>query len=233
LVVLVAFLAACSSGETVVTVSAASSLTEIAEALEAEYEAAHPDVDVRLNIAGSATLVAQIRDGAPADILLAADELALPADNPLVNETIAIATNQLVVAVPVASMRELQDLEDPDLRVVACDPSVPCGRLAERVIENTPLAPFEVEPDSLEQNVRLVRQRLLSGEADVGFIYRTDLRDQPDLKVLELGVGPEAYRNVVTVSRLTDDPQVVEFMDFLAGSETVSAMTEDLGFGVP
>ena len=55
------------------TVYAAASLSEAFEDLATEYEAANPDVDVKLNIAGSARLAAQISAGARADVFASAN----------------------------------------------------------------------------------------------------------------------------------------------------------------
>ncbi len=225
-------LAGCGGNSEEVTISAASSLTEVAEALETQLEADHPDLDITLNLGGSAGLVAQIRQGAPVDILLAADDQALVPDDPLVLESAALATNQIVIVTPTDRPLTLDQLADPSLRIVACDPTVPCGRLAQHMLDTIPLAPLELEPDSLEQNVRLVRQRILSGEADAGFIYRTDA-DIEGLQILDLGLGVDAYRNTVTASRLTDTPARLDVMRSLTETDTFSSIAERLGFGTP
>ena len=69
----VAITSCASSERSVVDVYAASSLTDAFTTLEAEFEAAHPDVDIRLNLAGSNALQRQILDGADADIFAPAD----------------------------------------------------------------------------------------------------------------------------------------------------------------
>jgi molybdate transport system substrate-binding protein len=223
-------LAACGGSEqTVVTISAASSLTELAERLETELETQHPDIDVRLNFGGSAGLVAQIRSGAPVDILLAADELALPADDPLALATAPIATNELVIVTPPESEATIADLGDDELRVAACDPAVPCGRAADVLLAAPELAPLDVQPDSREPNVRLVRQRVLSGEVDVGFVYRTDTFDQ-ELRILELDT---TLRTTVTAVQLTDSSASGTIMAALLDDTTVSRLAAEFGFGPP
>ena len=223
-------LAACGGAEKdTVTISAASSLTELAERLETELETLHPDIDIRLNFGGSAGLVAQIRSGAPVDILLAADELALPADDPLALTAAPIATNELVLVTPPDSTAAAGDLGDDDLRIVACDPAVPCGRAADALLSSPDLAPFDVQPDSREPNVRLVRQRVLSGEADIGFVYITDTIGQP-LRIIDLN---SAAQTTVTAVQLTESDASGTIMDALLDGTTVSRLATDFGFGTP
>ncbi|WP_028662284.1 extracellular solute-binding protein, partial [Saccharomonospora iraqiensis] len=55
------------------TVFAAASLTGVFGELDRHFERTHPDVDVRLNVGGSARLARQILEGAPADVFASAD----------------------------------------------------------------------------------------------------------------------------------------------------------------
>ena len=77
-------LSACSTGAsggedraeepTTLTVFAAASLTEVFEEIATEYERTAPNTDVTFSFAGSSDLVAQISEGAPADVIATADE---------------------------------------------------------------------------------------------------------------------------------------------------------------
>ena len=60
--------------ETTLTVYAASSLTSTFEEIGKEFESTHDGVKVEFNFAGSSDLVAQIQEGAPADVFASADE---------------------------------------------------------------------------------------------------------------------------------------------------------------
>src|SRR5688500_8239884 len=69
-------LAACGGGDsrqTTLRVFAAASLAQSFEQLAEEFEADHAGVEVELSLGGSSDLVAQIREGAPADVFAAAD----------------------------------------------------------------------------------------------------------------------------------------------------------------
>src|SRR3712207_4607025 len=56
------------------TVLAASSLTDAFGELESTFEEQHPDADLLTSFGGSSELLAQIEQGAPADVFASADE---------------------------------------------------------------------------------------------------------------------------------------------------------------
>jgi len=189
-----------------VVISVASSQTDVFEAIEAQYEDLHPDIDVRLNVGGSTTLINQIDEGASVDIVVVADEQAADSVTGSVVERQVLDTNELVAIrfIDGPPIGTVDDLGNPELLVSACDESLPCGRLTQAVLEQSPLV---IEIDSREPNVRLVRSRVAAGEVDVGFVYRSDLDNAPaEVVPLELDLGGLA--NDVVALQLTDSPIV-------------------------
>ncbi|KRB77880.1 molybdate-binding protein [Nocardioides sp. Root190] len=167
-----------SGDRTTLTVFAAASLTATFEQLEKQFEADHPDVDVKLSFGGSSDLVAQITDGAEADVFASADTKNMDrlADADLAaGDPSEFATNTLVIAVPPgnpAGVTGLSDLAKEDLNVVLCAPEVPCGNAAVQVAE---MAGVELSPDSEEQSVTDVLGKIEAGEGDAGLVYVTDV----------------------------------------------------------
>lgn len=161
-----------------VTVFAAASLTDALTELGDAFAAAHPDVDVVFNFAGSSELVAQITDGAPADVFASAnlDNMAtLEGAEALRSDPVVFTTTQLEIIVGPGNpsgVSGLADLADPDVIVIACVPEVPCGRYANEVLAN---AGVSVSFKSLEQNVKAVVSKVVLGEADAGIVYATDV----------------------------------------------------------
>ena len=160
------------------TVFAAASLTGVFEELEERFEEEHPDVDVRISFGGSSDLVAQLTEGAEADVLATADTRNM---DELVDADLAagepaeLATNTLIIAVPPgnpADVTGLADLAEQDLDVVLCAPEVPCGAAALDVAEQ---AGVELSPDSEEQSVTDVLGKVSAGEGDAGLVYVTDV----------------------------------------------------------
>jgi len=66
----------------------------------------------------------------------------------------------------------LSDLTKPGLTVVLCDPSVPCGKYAARVLNN---AKVKLTPKSLEASVKATLSKVELGEADAAIVYVSDV----------------------------------------------------------
>ncbi len=219
-----------------VTVFAASSLTAAFTELGDAFTAANPDVEVTFSFAGSSELVAQIREGAPADVFASADlaNMAKLTDADLIDgEPEVFATNVAEIVVEAGNPRgitELADLANDDLVVVQCAPEVPCGAYAEQIFENAGVA---VAPSSFEQNVKAVASKVTLGEADAGIVYRTDvLAAGEDVD----GVAIPADVNVVAdypIALVADGPDLgggqafIDFVRSAAGQDILA----DFGFG--
>jgi molybdate transport system substrate-binding protein len=177
-------------------VFAAASLTASFRAIAAAFEAAHPGTTVALNLAGSPTLVQQIREGAPADVFAAADEANMQklVDAGAVAGTPQIfARNLLQIAVAKGNplhIAGLADLVRPGLVVVLCGETVPCGHYTVEAFGKAGLTP---PAGSREPDVKAVVTKVGLGEADAGVVYVTDVRGASDR--LE-GVGLPTAHNV-------------------------------------
>ena len=226
-----------SSGTATLTVYAASSLTATFTDLAADFEGDHEEVEVALSFGGSADLVAQVQQGAPADVVATADTATMDrlAAEDLVEEPIVFASNRLEIAVPPgnpAGVRSLQDLTEPGLNLVLCAPEVPCGAAAAQVAE---VGGVTLAPVSEEQSVTDVLGKVVSGEADAGLVYVTDVRAAGDEVQ---GVGFPESADVVNAYPLavvtgTDHGDLAaEFLALVTGErgrEVLSAA----GFGRP
>ena len=85
-------------GDVTLTVLAASSLTGTFTELAGDFEAEHAGVDVVVGFGGSSDLVAQVQQGAPADVVATADTVTMGrlTDEDLVEDPVTFATNRLV-----------------------------------------------------------------------------------------------------------------------------------------
>lgn len=162
-----------------VLVSAAASLTDAFEEIEAVFESRYPDVDVVLNLAGSSALREQILAGAPADVFASANESVMSdlAGAGLLEDSAQIfATNRLEIAVPPgnpASLVGLVDFGRAELLLGVCAAGVPCGDFAEEALRNADVDP---EIDTFEPNVRSLLTKVESADLDAGIVYVTDVR---------------------------------------------------------
>ncbi|KAA1378194.1 molybdate ABC transporter substrate-binding protein [Aeromicrobium fastidiosum] len=168
---------------TTITVFAAASLKGAFTEIGAEFEKANPGVTVTFNFAGSADLVSQIQQGAPADVFASADtkNMDKATGDDLVDGTPAdFATNTLEIATPPgnpAKIDSLDDLARKGVKVVLCAPEVPCGAAAVGVEQASGV---DIAPVSEEQSVTDVLGKVISGEADAGLVYVTDVKAAGD-----------------------------------------------------
>jgi molybdate transport system substrate-binding protein len=206
------------------TVSAAASLGAAFAEIAKTFEAAHPGTTVRTNFAGSSTLVTQVREGAPVDVLASADELSMQklVDAGEVAGAPAIfATNRLAILVARGNPERIHgvaDLARPGLVVALCGPEVPAGRYARAVFARAGVA---VPESSRELDVKAVVTRVVMGEADAGIVYLTDARAAGD--GVEGVAIPDALnvtaRYPIAVLRRTKEAEVAaELVRFVRGS---------------
>jgi molybdate transport system substrate-binding protein len=218
------------------TVYAAASLTATFEQIGEEFEAQHDGVEVELSFGGSSDLVAQIQEGAPADVFASAD-LAnmdkLTAAGLEGQEPQSFATNSLQIAVAPGKplgIAALADLTGSGVNLVVCAPEVPCGAAAEKAAE---AAGVDLAPVSEEQSVTDVLAKVTSGEADAGLVYVTDVTAAGDAV---LGIDfPEASAAVntypiTTVSDSEAADLAAEFVELVL-SEKGQAILREAGFG--
>ena len=154
------------------TVFAAASLTDVMPQIDA-----HP----HYSFAGSDTLALQIRQGAPADVFLAASTQQ-PTDlfnAGLVYKPVVFATNELVLIVPrsnPAHIKSVLDIGRSGIKLVVAAPTVPVGAYTRRVLSNLGMTSALANVVSEETDVRGVLAKVALGEADAGFVYVTDAR---------------------------------------------------------
>jgi molybdate transport system substrate-binding protein len=170
--VAVAQLDGSRSSKTTLTVYAAASLTD-----------AFPRIvpSARYSFAGSNTLAAQIRQGAPADVFASAN-MALPQQlhrDRLCSKPVAFTRNTLVVIVPTANpamIHSVYDLSRRGVKLVIAAPGVPVGSYTIKVLKKMKLTRVLARVVSRESDVREVLAKVALGEADAGFVYSTDAR---------------------------------------------------------
>ena len=225
------------------TVFAAASLSDALKEIAPAYTKATGDT-LRFNFGASGTLARQIKEGAPADLIVSADELRvdqLEKAGLLLPETRrTILANQLVVIVaeengaPVAT---LADLARPDVRRIAIgEPAtVPVGTYAKDYLGKVALWTQVTGKCVPLDNVRAVLAAVEAGNAEAGFVYRTDALIAKKVRVavlVPLAGGPTITYQVAVV-RDTKAPEAAKaFAAFLAAPEA-QAVFARFGFLPP
>jgi molybdate transport system substrate-binding protein len=215
-----------------ITVFAASSLTDV-----------FPKIDrrPRYSFASSSTLAQQIRQGAPADVFASADlrnpqELrsAGLCDRPLV-----FATNALVVVYPRSNpgkVKTVFDLRRPGVKVVIAAQGVPIGDYTRTVLRKLGISRAVLaNVVSQEPDVRGVLAKVALGEADAGFVYRTDaatVRNRVGVIRLPTRAQPSVKYGICVVSSSSHKADARAFITRVLG-KTGRARLTAAGFGVP
>jgi molybdate transport system substrate-binding protein len=154
------------------TVYAAASLTEVFPKI---------DPNVKYNFAGSNTLLAQIEKGAPADVFASANT-AYPLQ--LFNEgkceqPVVYAYNKVVVIVPTgnpAGITSVFGTAKPGVKVVIAQQGVPVGDYTRIILANLGISRAVLaNVVSQEPDVKAVTSKVALGQADAGYVYRTDV----------------------------------------------------------
>jgi molybdate transport system substrate-binding protein len=173
-----------------ITVLAAASLTESLQAVATRWTAAgHPEVTFSFD--SSSRLAKQVEAKAPADAFFSADTewMDYLDDQGLIEKPtrVNLLGNSLVVVVPKAAkptIASAADLSKPEIEHLAvAGESVPAGKYARAAL--TSLGVWDAVKDRIVNgdNVRTVLGWVAANEADAGFVYATDAKVEPKVKV--------------------------------------------------
>lgn len=232
-----------SSRPETITVSAAISLKGALDEIGPAFERGYPAVRVAFNYAGSGTLQQQIEQGAPVDVFVSAGKRqmdALEAKGLIAADTRRdIAGNTLVLIVPVSSksIRDVAGLAQPQVRVIAMgDPAtVPAGRYAQQALEHLGLLGALRKKFVYAKDVRQVLTFVETGNADAGFVYATDARVSPKVRVAAR-LAAESHAPIIYPAAVVRSSKHMEtareFLRYLQGAEARAVLTKN-GFAIP
>jgi molybdate transport system substrate-binding protein len=225
-------------GRPQVTVFAAASLRQAFTSYAQTFGRAR----VRLSLAGSDQLAAQIQQGVHPDVFASADReraQALFAAR-LVERPVPFATNRLVIAVPSGSSRlhTLSDLARPGVKLAIGSPSVPVGAYTRQVLSRLPArqaASIMANVRSQEPDVSGIVGKLTQGAVDGGFLYATDVRAaSSSLRTIELpaALAPQVVYAVAAVRGAPHPALARAFVAGLLRGRGHTALAQ-AGFGPP
>lgn len=231
-----------AAGAQPLTVSAAASLKDAFIEIGQRFEAAHPGVPVRFNFGASSVLLQQIEQGAPADVFASADEdtLRRGIERKLLDSATRrdFAANALVLVVPAGEggVRALADLQVPSVKRIAVGKpvTVPAGRYAQQALKAAGLWPALEAKLIPADNVRQVLDYVARGEADAGFVYRTDAAIAgAKLRVVQAVEGHDPVRYpAAVVADGRNKAMAMEFVGFLAAPAAQEVLARH-GFSKP
>ena len=224
------------------TVFAAASLTDAVSALVDRYASVEPGSRVTTSFDASSALRAQIEQGAPADLFLAADvaNAQVLADAGRAAAPVPFARNRLTVVVPHANpagLTSVFDLARPGIRIIAAGESVPITAYAAELVERIGAArgapsrfgdSYAANVVSREDNVRAVLTRIELGEGDAAIVYATDAASTAAVMEVPLPPGVEVaatYAGAV-ISGSRGELAATRFLDWLIDPDAQTLLQE-------
>ena len=237
---------ACSLGDTAsrdvprVVVSAAVSLSDALRRAVDEFEQT-TDVTVVLNVGGSDTLATQLLAGASVDLFFSADTRQMDrveAGGRIVSSTrVDLLSNQLVIVShvdPAGHVSAITDLERPRVRRIAMgDPdSVPAGVYAREFLESVGIWEAVRSKVVPTRGVRAALAAVEAGNADVGFVYRTDVVLAERVRIalaIPVDQGPPIRYVAAVTTEAPRGAAAQQLLTFLRGGHA-RRIFEDAGF---
>ena len=221
----------CLNSERVFTVFVASSMTEFIELMLPELATQYPDLQVQVNIAGSGTLVNQITEGATADVVLlaGANHMDRLQSANRFHSPVPVARNSLTVVVSSdvgGEVTTISDLQDEGLRGAICADGAPCGALA---LAFSKASDLDLSNATREPNVKAVLSKVLRGEVDYGFVYRSDARLVGDELATIEPQGLDLFITSYSLALADSDEVSLSFLELLTKPEA-GQILEELGF---
>jgi molybdate transport system substrate-binding protein len=232
--------AACGGASEDLVVAAAVSLREPVQEMGRDFREARPEVAVRLAFGATPQLAAQVRAGAPIDVLLSADRRTVEAlqNQGLVAAPRVFARNRLVVLQRLGGppLSRAEDLARPELRRIAVpERAVPVGHYARDWLARRGLLEA-VEPRLVPtEHARATLAAVDAGLVDAAIVYASDARVARSARVafeIRPAEQPEIQYVAARVAGSAHVADADAFLDFLAGPEAQAALAR-AGFAVP
>ena len=217
------------------TVSGAASLTNAFKEIGDDFEADNPSVSITFNFGPSDGLATQINEGAPVDMFASASPTWMDAveEEPGVDGRADFATNELGIVVPSDNPAEIEDLDDlaeDGVKLVLAAEGVPAGDYAREALTNAGIADQALaNVVSNEEDVRGVITKVLTGEADAGIGYVTDVTADVEDEIALVTIPPDqnvvATYPIAVVGDSEEAEAAQRFVDFVLGpgQETLAA----------
>ena len=218
---------ASSDDDRELTVAAAASLTAAFNRIGADFED-ETSITVVFTFGPSDGLATQIVEGAPVDVFASASPAWMDAVDERgqgVTGRTDFARNRLAVIVPTdnpANIHDLEDLATDGVQLVLAAEGVPAGDYGREILANAGIADAALaNVVSNEEDVAAVVTKVLTGEADAGIAYVTDVTAEVAGRISVVEI-PDDVNVIATypIAVIADSgrPDVArEFVEFVLG----------------
>lgn len=226
-----------------INVFAAANVTYAFDELKAEFAKISPDTKVTVTLGGSGALTTQIKNGAPADVFMAAnmkfvenlDEAGFSATRPTVYAQGALA---LFSIRDIDFTKGIKAVEGLKAVAIALPESAPYGKASIEALKKDGIF------DKVEKNIiytKSISEALSSAlsAADAGFIAASAMYDPKMAKYKEgknfILVNPDLYtpidQGVILLKRGENNPEAKAFYDFIL-SEKAKEIFRKFGYNI-
>lgn len=214
---------------TEIMISAAASLKDSLTEIQKDYTQKKPEVKLTINFGASGTLQQQIEQGAPVDLFISAGKSqvdALEKKDLLVKDSrVNLLGNDLVLVTGKdnSKVTSIDDLTKAAEKISIGTPeSVPAGKYAQEALNNLKLWDSIQPKLVMAKDVTSVLNYVETGNADAGFVYRSDAQNSTKVKVVSV-VPESSHKSIVypaAIISATKNEQVAEdFLKYLQSSD--------------
>jgi molybdate transport system substrate-binding protein len=216
-----------------INLSVAASLKEVINELSDHFSKKHPGIKFVKNYGASGALAKQIENGAPSDVFISANmEWMDYLKNKKLVDTASIGTftyNTLVFAGAPGKASSIQDLVKLERIAIGSPKSVPAGEYATEALNKAGLYKQLEKKLIMAKDVRECLMYAERGEVDGAFVYKTDVLQAKQAKIL-FTVPQELYPRVTYPMSLTvagvKNKEAVAFFSYLHSDDARSVLTK-------
>src|SRR5215208_3799959 len=218
------------------TILAASSLTDAFAELGKIFEQQNPGTTVKSSLGASSELLAQIQQGAPADVFASAAQEEMNSavkDGLVAGKPEIFVKNREIIMVPKnnpANIKGLEDFSKPNVKLVLAAKDVPAADYALEILGKANKeygAGFKQEVlsnvVSREADVRAAVNRVVLGDADATFGYTSDytpnIRDKVEVIQIPQDLNVVATYPIPTLKDAQSPELAQEWVDLVVGAE--------------
>ncbi|MFS8183173.1 molybdate ABC transporter substrate-binding protein [Pseudovibrio denitrificans] len=214
-----------------ILVFAASSLKDVLEDAGAQFDQSH-NTKTEFSFGGSQTITRHVVAGAPADVLVTADDawMAYAVKNGVLvdDSVVELASNGLVLVGSEALGAEDIELNVEALQAALADgrlamgepETVPAGRYGKEALTNLGLWESVARQVAPMENVRVALAAAARGEVPLALVYSSDAKVEHGVRVLA-EIPQDSHRAIVIPGALTSGHSKASegFMEFLKSAE--------------
>jgi molybdate transport system substrate-binding protein len=235
-------LSACGETKVELTISAAASLTDSLNEIQKRFAKKNNNIKINFNFGASGALEQQIEQGAPADIFISAGSKQMQAlvNKRRIEHPVNLLTNELVLIAPAEGkplLNTIESLTKPEVKFLAIGQpdSVPAGGYTKEVLTYYKLWEKLQSKIVLAKDVRQVVTYVETGNADAGFVYKTDAILSNKVKII-MTLDQASYTQIQypvgLIKTTKHSEEATAFYEFLQSKEAQAVFTQ-FGFSLP